>query len=57
MKRTVAQLRAWRSSGLTLAGFAGITASLWVAFGLAAGLAAVGLSCLVVEYLSREDAP
>jgi hypothetical protein len=44
-----------RSALLTLSGFASITASVWTAFGVAAGLASLGVTFLVIEYLSREE--
>jgi hypothetical protein len=38
-----------------LAGFSAITASAWVAFGLAAGLLVLGLSLIVIDYLAGDD--
>lgn len=37
----------------TVSGLGFVTASLWVTFGLGAGLAAVGVSWFVVEWLSE----
>ena len=50
-----ARLRGARTELLTVAGFGSLTASAWVAFGLAAGLAAVGVSALVVEFLTGDE--
>jgi hypothetical protein len=50
-----ARLRGARTELLTLGGFGSLTASAWVAFGLAAGLAATGLSALVVEFLTGDE--
>lgn len=44
-----------RTSVLTVAGFGGLTASAWVGLGAWAGLAAGGVSCLIVEYLGGDD--
>lgn len=44
-----------RTAVLTVAGFGGLTASAWTGLGTWAGLAAGGLSCLIVEYLSGES--
>lgn len=50
-----ARLRGARTELLTLTGFGSLTASAWTAFGLAAGLAAVGVSALVVEFLTGDE--
>jgi hypothetical protein len=50
-----ARLRGARTELLTLGGFSSLTASAWVAFGLAAGLAALGVSALVVEFLTGDE--
>lgn len=55
MASAVAKLRAARSAVLTLTGFGALTASAWTGLGTWAGLAAGGLSCLVVEYLTGEE--
>lgn len=44
-----------RTSVLTVAGFAGLTAAAWTGLGTAAGLAAGGVSCLLLEFLSGEE--
>lgn len=46
--------RSLRRTTLTLAGFGCLVAALWVVH-LVAGLAALGVSCLIVEYLSDEE--
>lgn len=43
-----------RTAVLTVAGFGGLTASAWTGLGTWAGLAAGGLSCLVIEYLTSD---
>jgi hypothetical protein len=45
-----------RTTVLALGGFGGLTAAAWTGLGTPAGLAAGGLSCLIVEYLTGEDA-
>lgn len=55
MTGLIARARGARTTLLTLAGFGSLTASAWVAFGLAAGLAASGVSALVLEYLTGDD--
>ncbi|WP_424891799.1 hypothetical protein [Streptomyces sp. XH2] len=47
--------RAVRTSVLTVAGFTSLTASAWVAFGLAAGLAVLGVCLLVIEFLTAGE--
>ena len=44
-----------RTSVLTTAGFGSLTASAWTAWGTAAGLAAAGVSCLILEFLGGDD--
>lgn len=50
-----ARLRGARTELLTLGGFGSLTASAWTAFGLAAGLAALGVSALVIEFLTGDE--
>lgn len=50
--RTRTLVRAWRSGVLITSGFGSLSASAWVAFGLAAGLAAIGVSLIVLELLT-----
>jgi len=51
----IARAREARTTLLTLSGFGSLTASAWVAFGLAAGLAATGVSALVLEFLTGDE--
>jgi hypothetical protein len=55
-RRIRATLTRWAARArrplLTLAGFGALTASAWTWLGLSAGLAAAGLSCLLIELLS-----
>jgi len=51
----IARAREARTTLLTLGGFGSLTASAWVAFGLAAGLAAVGVSAFVLEFLTGDE--
>ncbi|NUP23454.1 MAG: hypothetical protein HOZ81_46850 [Streptomyces sp.] len=44
-----------RTELLTLSGFGSLTASAWTAFGTAAGLAALGVSALLVEFLTGSE--
>ncbi|WP_367138871.1 MULTISPECIES: hypothetical protein [Streptomyces] len=51
-------MRRWttvRTFVLTVAGFTSLTASAWVAFGLAAGLAVLGGCLLVIEFLTAGE--
>ena len=41
-----------RTALLTVSGFGWLSASAWEVLGAGAGFAAIGLSCLVIEYLS-----
>lgn len=50
-----ARLRGARTELLTLGGFGSLTASVWTAFGLSAGLAAIGVSALVLEFLTGDE--
>ncbi|MFE0378347.1 hypothetical protein ACFW1M_22815 [Streptomyces inhibens] len=43
-----------RTTLLTLAGFGGLTAAAWTV-ALPLGLAAAGLSCFALEYLTADD--
>lgn len=49
------RLRSLRTELLTLSGFGSLTASAWTAFGTAAGLAALGASALLVEFLTSSE--
>ncbi len=53
--RAGAALRSGRSATLQTVAFIAFTAAAWIGLGMAAGLACVGLSCLVLEWLTRED--
>lgn len=44
-----------RAATLSLLGFGFLCAAAWVSFGRGAGMAAVGLSLLVLELLTREE--
>lgn len=50
--RTRTLVRAWRSTVLITSGFASLSASAWVAFGLAAGLAVIGVSLILLDLAS-----
>lgn len=56
MTSLIGRLKTARTEILSLAGFASLTASAWTTFGLGAGLAATGISCLIVEFLSSPEA-
>jgi len=51
----VPTLRTFREIGLTVSGLGLLTAGAWNGLGLWAGLVAGGLSCLILEYLSRPE--
>jgi hypothetical protein len=53
--RVAGRIRAYRTTTLTVSGFGSLCASAWVAWGLGAGLAAVGLALLTLEYLSGPE--
>lgn len=55
MASIVAKLRDARTAVMTVAGFGSLTASAWTAFGTAAGLAATGVSFLIVEFLTTDE--
>lgn len=55
MTSLIGRAREARTALLTISGFSSLTASAWVAFGLAAGLAAAGVSALVLEFLTTDD--
>lgn len=55
MTGLIARARGARTTLLTLAGFSSLTASAWVSFGIGAGLAALGASALVLEYLTDDQ--
>ncbi len=48
------RVRAWRSGVLITTGFGLLSSSAWVAFGLAAGLAAIGVSLFALDWLTRK---
>lgn len=52
MRRFMQTLQAARTALLCTAGFGSLTASVWTAWGLAPGLAAGGVSVLLLEFLS-----
>ncbi|MDT0377239.1 hypothetical protein RM572_00415 [Streptomyces sp. DSM 42041] len=54
-RRAGEALQRGRTTLLTLGGFSALTGAAWTAAGTPAGLAAGGLSCLIVEYLSRGE--
>jgi hypothetical protein len=51
----IARARGARTALLTVVGLGSLSASAWVAFGLAAGLAAAGAAALVLEYLTTDE--
>lgn len=51
----IARAREARTAILTVAGLGSLTASAWVAFGLAPGLAATGVAALVLEFLTDDE--
>lgn len=55
MTSLIGRLRTARTAVLTTTGLASLTASAWTGLGLWAGLAAGGMSCLLLEYLTGED--
>jgi hypothetical protein len=50
----LARAREARTALLTVAGLGSLTASAWVAFGVAPGLAATGVAALVLEALTTD---
>ncbi len=48
-------IQAARTALLCTTGFGSLTASVWTAWGLAPGLAAGGVSVLLLEYLSADS--
>jgi hypothetical protein len=54
--RLVVAIGRARTAAMSIAGFGCLTAAAWITFGLGAGLAAVGASLLVLEYLA-DDGP
>ena len=55
MRRFMQSLQAARTALLCTAGFGSLTAAAWVAWGIAPGLAAGGVSALVLEFLSGHE--
>lgn len=55
MASMVGKLRHARSAVLSVAGFGSLTASAWTALGTWAGLGALGVSCLLLEYLTGDE--
>ncbi|MFL5911260.1 MAG: hypothetical protein ACJ768_11890 [Gaiellaceae bacterium] len=55
MTSLIARARGARTALLTVVGLGSLSASAWVAFGLAAGLAAAGAAALVLEYLTTDE--
>lgn len=55
MRRFMHQVRAARTALLCTTGFGSLTASVWTAWGVAPGLAAGGVSVLLLEYLSADS--
>lgn len=51
----LARAREARTALLTVAGLGSLTASAWVAFGVAPGLAATGVAALVLEFLTTDE--
>lgn len=54
MTSMIGKLRRGRTALLTSGGFASLTASAWTGIGLWAGLAAGGVSLLLLEYLTND---
>ena len=54
MRRIVTRLTAARTAVLSTAGFGTLTAAAWTAWGTAPGLAATGVSLLLLEYLAND---
>ena len=55
MTSLIARASGARTALLTVTGLGSLTASAWVAFGVAAGLAAAGVAALVLEYLTGDE--
>lgn len=55
MRRILQRVHAARTALLTVAGFTAGTAAVWHEWGLSAGLGAMGVSFLTLEYLTGDD--
>lgn len=55
MNSLIGKLKTVRTGLLTTTGLGSLTASAWTGLGLWAGLAAAGVSCLLLEYLTTGE--
>jgi hypothetical protein len=55
MRRIVTRLTAARTALMSTCGFGTLTAAAWTAWGVAPGLGAMGVSILVLEFLTDDN--